>query len=134
MGSFSDYLENKVLEHIVGKTSYTMPSAWVALLTATPNDASTGSTVTEPSGNAYARVAAPGTAWGSASGGSITNSGAEITFPQATGSWGTVTSFVICDASTGGNVLAWGTLTSSKTIDPGDTAKFTFSALTITLD
>jgi hypothetical protein len=137
MGAFSDYLELKILEHVVGKTSYTMPTAYVALVmnASPPNDSLTGSTITEPSGGSYARVATSAGTWGSASAGSITNSGGSITFPQATGSgWGVVGYFALVDASSAGNLLAYGTLAATKTIDPGDTPSFATSSLTITLD
>jgi hypothetical protein len=46
---------------------------------------------------------------------SATNA-ASITFPQATGTWGTVTSFGLYDASTSGNLLAWDYLGNFKWI------------------
>ncbi len=108
-------------------------SADVALFTATPSDTGGG---TEVSGNAYARVAVTNNAtnWPAASAGSKAN-GAAITFPQATpAGWGVVTQFGIFDASTAGNLLAWGDLTASKTVDALDTVSFAIGALTITLD
>lgn len=42
--------------------------------------------------------------------------GAAITFPQATGTWGTVTSFALFDAVTSGNMLAWDYLGNFKWI------------------
>lgn len=131
MGSFSDYLEDALLDHIVGKTSLTMPTAYVALSTADPLD--NGSGMAEPSGNGYARVQTSGTDWNAASGGSIDNVN-DITFPEATGSWGTITHFAIFDAVTGGNMLVHGSLSASKSIDNGDTAKFAAGDLDITLD
>lgn len=135
-GSFSDYAENKVLEHLVGKTSFTMPTVYIALVKAPVTDSSTGTSIAanEPSGGSYSRVAVAGTVWGSASGGSITNSNTKITFPTASASWGTVTYYALVDASSGGNILAWGDLTASKTVDSGDTIEFPLSSLTITLD
>lgn len=47
---------------------------------------------------------------------SVTNSSATITFPQAGGSWGTVTSFALMDASSSGNMLAWDYLGNYKWI------------------
>jgi hypothetical protein len=65
--SFSNYLENKLLDHAFRNTSYTPPSAvYVALSTADPGE--DGSTIAEPSGNNYARVAAT---FGAASAGTI---------------------------------------------------------------
>lgn len=131
MGSFGNYTENKVLELITGKTGFTTPTCYVALSTADPLDDASG--LAEPSGNNYARKSTAGTDWGTASGGSITNSNA-ITFNQASGSWGTITHVALFDNSTGGNMLAHGQLTASKAITTGDTLQFPASNLTITLD
>lgn len=133
MGAFTDYLENKMLGHLFG-TAYTAPTTvYMALSTTTPTDA--GGNVTQPSGNGYARVAIGNnsTNWNAASGGTVTNKTA-ITFPEATGSWGTVTHFVLYDAATAGNALIWGALTASKAIGTGDTASFAAGALSISLD
>ena len=135
-GSFSDYCELAVLAHVVGKTSFTMPTTYLALVTTLPTDASIGSTLVEPStvGTAYARLATSGL-WGTASAGAIAN-GSTMTFATATGAgWGTIVGFAIVDSGTvaAGNVIAWGSLTS-KTILAGDTASFAVGDLSITLD
>lgn len=127
MAGFATYLQQKVLDHVVGKTSYTMPTTYVALYTANPTDAGGG---TEAAYTSYARVATSGL-WNAASGTSITNSGA-ITFPACTGSSSTVTGFAICDASSAGNILAWGTC--SLSVSTGITPSFAAGQLTVTLD
>jgi hypothetical protein len=111
------YLNNKLLDHVHGKTSYTAPTVYIGLSTTTPAVAGTG--VTEPSGNAYARVATSAATWGSAASGATTNAAA-ITFPTATGSWGTVTYAVAYDASSGGNLL-WFASIGSQAISSGTT-------------
>ncbi len=126
--SKSDYAEAKVLDHMLGKTAWTMPTAYIALYTAAPSDAGGG---TEVTGGAYARVTTSGASWNAASGGSTSNAAA-LTFPAATASWGTVTHFGILDAATAGNLLRWGALTTSKTIGSGDTASFAIGALVCT--
>ena len=63
----------------------------------------------------------------------MANDGA-VTFPAATASWGTVTHFGVFDASSTGNLLYWGALTTSKTIGSGDTASFAVGTLTVSLD
>ena len=131
MGAFSDYWENKILDHIFGKGSYTPPVIYVALSTADPTD--DGSGFAEPSGNAYARVQTSASDWNAASGGSLDNAG-DITFGQATGNWGTITHFALFDAATGGNMLAYGSLSQPKTIGGSDTAKFEAGDLDISLD
>ena len=134
--SFSDYSEAKVLDHIVGKTSFTMPTAYVALCTADPTDAGTGASMNEvANANAYARVTTSGSDWDAAASGATANA-AELSFPEATGSWGTITHFALVDSGThgAGNMLAHGALDASKAIVSGDIVKFAIGALDITLD
>ena len=131
MGSFSDYWENEILDHIFGKGSYTPPTIYVALSTADPTD--DGSGLSEPSGNGYARKQTSAGDWNAASGGALDNSN-EIAFNEATGSWGTITHFALLDAASGGNMLAHGALSQSKSIGSGDTAKFAAGDLDVSLD
>jgi hypothetical protein len=133
-GSKSAYLENKALDIILGGTSWTAPATvYIALSTAAFSTASTGSSMTEVSGGSYARVSVTNnsTNWPNASSGSKAN-GAVFTFPAATANWGTVLSFYIVDASSAGNVLYGADLTTSRTINNGDTASFAVSAITLT--
>ena len=134
MGSFGDFLEDELLDHVFGNAAYSAPATlYVGLSTADPTD--DGSGIAEPSGGSYARVAVTNNAtnWPAASGGAKAN-GTAITFPQATGSWGTVTHFMIMDAASDGNMLAHAALDASKTVDSGDTLSFAIGELDITLD
>lgn len=131
MGSFANYWENEILDHLFGKGSYTPPTIYVGLSTADPTD--DGSGLSEPTGGSYARVQTSGTDWNTASGGALDNAN-DITFPEATGSWGTITHFALFDAATGGNMLAHGSLSASKAVTTGDTAKFAAGDLDVTLD
>ena len=127
MTAMSNYLENALINATLRNTSYTSPSTvYVALFTSDPTDAGSG---TECSGGAYARQSAT---FGAPSDGASSIS-ADVEFPQATGSWGTLTHFGIFDASSSGNLLYHGALTSSKTIATGDVLKITSSNLTVTL-
>jgi hypothetical protein len=130
MGGFSDYWENKILGHIFGKGSYTPPTIYVGLSTVDPTD--DGSGLAEPSGNGYARTQTSASDWNAASNGSLDNA-SDITFAQATGSWGTITHFALFDAVTAGNMLAHGVLSQSKTIGNSDTARFESGDLDISL-
>lgn len=128
MAEFSDYLENKVLDHVLRNTSYTSPTTvYVGLFTSDPTDAGSG---TEVSGGSYARQILSVT---TASGGIVTSS-ADVTFPQATASWGTISHIGVLDALTSGNLLMHTPLTTSKAIDNGDILKITSGNLTVTLD
>lgn len=131
MTVFSDYWENKILNHIFGKGSYSPLTIYVALSTADPLD--DASELAEPAGNAYARVQTSASDWNAASDGSLDNSN-NIIFPQATGNWGTISHFALFDAATGGNMLAYGALSQPHTIDSGKTVRFASGDLDISLD
>ncbi len=131
MGSFSDHLENEILDHIFGKGSYAPPTIYVGLSTADPLDS--GSGLAEPPGDGYARVQTAASDWNAASAGSLANVN-DIAFPQATGTWGTITHFALFDAASGGDILAHGALSASKTVGSGDTAKFAAGDLKVALD
>ena len=129
MSAMSNYLESALLNATLRNTSYTSPSAvYVGLFTSDPTDAGTG---TELSGSSYARQSAT-FASPHATDGTCTISG-DITFPTATGTWGTITHVGIFDASSSGNLLFHGSLSASKTIASGDVLKVPASDLTITL-
>lgn len=131
MSAASDYLENKLLDHVLGGTAFSQPaSRYVALFTSSTgleSNSPTGEVST--SGTGYARQAIT---FSAASGGAASNS-ALITFPTATGTWGTVTHIAIMDASTSGNVLFWGAVTTSKTITSGDIFAIASTNLAISL-
>lgn len=133
LASFSDYLENKVLDHVFGDGAYTSPTAYVALCTAVPTDASTGTTIVEATYTGYARLIINAADMSAAASGSKTNSAA-LTFAACTAGASTIIGFAVCDALTVGNVLAWGTITS-KVIDTSNTpATIQAGALVCTLD
>jgi hypothetical protein len=128
MAEFTDYLEDKIIDHMLRNQAYTPPSTvYVALFTSATNDAGGG---TEVSGGAYVRQAVTLAA---ASGGASSNSAA-VTFPQATADWGTITHLALMDALTGGNMLMHTALDASKTVNNGDTFKINAGDLDVTVD
>jgi len=125
--SFSNTFETRVLTWVFTDGSATRPTAWhVALFTSNPDEDASG---TEVSGGAYARQSATFTV----SGNTASNSGA-LEYPTATAGYGTVTHVGVFDASTGGNLIAYAALTTSKTIDTGDVFRIPAGDLDITLD
>lgn len=143
MAQASDYLENKLIDHLFRTATFSKPAALhVALFTAAPSDAGGG---TEVSGGSYARVnlapldanwkATQGGVSGNSSGtGGATSNASVITFPSPTANWGTVTHFGIFDASSAGNLLVHGALTANRTILNGDPApSFPIDALVVTV-
>lgn len=131
MGSFSNYWENEVLDHLFGKGVYTPPTIYVALSATDPGE--DGSGLEEPAGSGYARVPTSASNWNAANGGLVDNAVA-VAFNAATGDWGTMTHFALFDAATGGNMLAHGALTQAKSVAGGDTIRFAPGDLDVTLD
>tara|TARA_Y100000994_G_scaffold240053_1_gene234346 strand:+ start:268 stop:654 length:387 start_codon:yes stop_codon:yes gene_type:complete len=125
MTAMSDFLELKVLDHVLGTTAYTQPtSVFIGLSTGTFADDNSG---TEITGNGYARQAVT---FNAASGGTATSS-ATVTFPTATGTWGLIQFFGIFDAASGGNLLLHGALSSSKNITTGDVIRMNAGDVTV---
>tara|TARA_R100001510_G_C7547796_1_gene132771 strand:- start:69 stop:452 length:384 start_codon:yes stop_codon:yes gene_type:complete len=126
--SFSNYLELEVLDHVFGGSAYSAPGTiYAALFTVAPSDSGGG---TEVSGGSYARQSM---AFGTAASGSISNSGS-VEYPTATADYGTVVAMGLFDAASSGNLLAYGNLTTSKTVSNGDVFRFNASSVTISLD
>ena len=126
MAGFSNYLENKVVGHVFGGSAYTAPATlYVALYTSAPSDTGGG---TEVSGGAYARQTAAFTVTAD----TASNTSA-IEYPTATANYGTVVAVGVFDASSSGNLLAYGNLTTSKTVSTGDVFRFNAGAIDITV-
>lgn len=130
MACLSTYLENALLEHVFNGVTYTIPTIYLGLYSAAPTDAGGG---TEFSAVGYARKATTAADWATATAGKITN-GQTITMVQAGITWGLAVAFGLFDASSAGNLLAWGDISPQKTIGQGDTAQFPINGLTIDPD
>ncbi|WP_428419171.1 phage tail fiber protein [Methylibium sp.] len=138
--ALSDYVENKSIDLLLRAQAWTAPSTInVGLSTAACSDSSIG---TEVTGGSYARVAvtaslanwagtqsAGSTSASSGTGGQTSNNAA-VTFPTPSAGWGTVTHFFLHD---GTNLLVCQALTTSKTINSGDSVSFAIGAITLTL-
>ncbi len=125
--SFTNFLETEILDHVFAGSAYTAPAThYLALYTAAPGETGGG---TEVSGGAYARQSVSFTTTGN-----TTSNSAAVEYPTATSSFGTVTHVGVFDASTGGNLMAYAALSSSKTIDTGDVFRVPAGDLDITLD
>lgn len=128
MAEISNYLENAIINATLRNTSYTSPTTvYVGLYTDDPGEGNTG---TEVSGGSYARTAVT---FGAPSNGVSTNS-ASVTFPTATGTWGTVTHIGILDAATSGNLLYYTPLDASKSIASGDVFTISTGNLSVTME
>jgi len=138
MSAASNYLESSLLNHVLTSTNYSQPSGrYVALFTNTSGNAMAnlqiGTTTDEISAGGYSRQSAT-FATASTSGGTTSSAiNATITFPTATADWGTITHIAIMDAATGGHVLFFGAVTTSKSILNGDTFQITSGNLSVAL-
>jgi hypothetical protein len=138
--AMTNYLENSLVNHVMRNSAFSSPgtSVYVGLIgyyeSGGTNGAETGKTGggKELSGGSYARVQV--TAWTSpidvGTSGSITNTAA-ITFPTANADWGHVSGVFVADASTAGNMLLHGSLTSPREVKNGDVFKFNATDLDI---
>lgn len=129
MAGFSDYLEDKVLDHVFGGNAYTAPTTlYVALYTVAPTDTGGG---TEVSGGAYARQSGAFTVSGTNP--TTASNSAAVEYPTATADYGTVVAVGIFDALSSGNLLAYANLTTSKVVSTVDVFRFNTGDLDVTL-
>jgi hypothetical protein len=115
---YSNYLRDKINDHLHGGPSFTTPATtYFALMTAMPTASGGG---TEATGGVYARVAVTNNAtnWPASSGQAKTN-GTAISWGTQTTSLGTVVGIAEYDASSGGNLLTFAPLNTSVTISAG---------------
>jgi hypothetical protein len=132
--SLGNAVENKILDHITGQTSYTMPTPHLGLWTSAVDDTSTAATAGEANYTGYARVEISGTNMSAAASGAVTNDVA-ITFPAVTGGDDTITHWMLCSSSSGaGDNIAWGTCTSTVVNTTQTPPTVAIGALDITLD
>ena len=138
MSAASNYLENKVLDHVLRVTSYTQPSGlWLALFNNTSGNAAANleaGTLTDETGTSGTAYVRKSVTFAASSGGTAATN-ATVTFDTATANWGTITHVAIMDGGTAGagNVLFWGAVTTSKTIETGDTFQVSSGNLTVSL-
>ncbi len=137
MAGFTDKIEQAILNHVFTDPAWTPPTTlYIGLSSTTPTEA--GGNITEPSGSGYARVSTVAADWDAATGSAPATkaNGAVKTFPAATGDWvagANLTYFVLFDASTAGNAVAFGALATPKPILNGDTPSFAAGSLVLKL-
>jgi hypothetical protein len=132
--SLGNAVENKILDHITGQTSYTMPTPYLGLWTSAVDDTSTAATAGEANYTGYARVAVDGTNMSAAAAGAVTNDVA-LTFPAVTAGDDTITFWMLTSSASGaGDNIAWGTCTSTVVNTTQTPPTVAVGALDITLD
>lgn len=121
--SLSDYAENKVVDHSLGTSAWTMPTGvYVKLHTGDPGEAGTA--------NASAETTRVEITFGAASGGTATSSNTPTWSTWSAGSE-TLTHISLWDASTAGNCLYTAALTASKAVANGDDFELSSSTVTV---
>jgi hypothetical protein len=138
--SLSDWVENNFIDQVFRAQTWTIDAnLTVGLSTAACSDSSVG---TEVSGGSYARVSvarslanwagtqSAGSTTASSGTGGVTSNNAAINFATPSAGWGTVTHFFIMSST---NIVLCQALTTSKTINSGDTVSFPIASLTFTI-
>lgn len=130
MAQASDYLENKINDHVFKNTAYTSPAAvYLALFNGDPTDAGTGGTEVTTTIRAAGRVAIT---FGASSGG-VSTTTADVDFGTADAG-ATVSHIGIYDAASAGNLLAHDAITGgSQAISTGNPVKIATGDLTVTM-
>lgn len=137
-GEASDYLANTLLDFAFRDQVFAVPTIYAGLADTIMADATTGVTVSEPSGGAYARKlvyenggGTPDFNLATLASPSVVDNSDEIALTAATASWGTLTSwFLANNAATGaGEILFYDNDVTDKPVGDGDTAKFNANAL-----
>jgi len=117
----TDYLEDKLRDHVLRNVAYTSPATvYLRLFTTSTTDAGAG---TEVAGGSYTGKAVTFAA-GAAGSGAADNSGA-VSFANMPDTTATpITHAALFDAATGGNMLMHAPLSSPKSTNAGDTLTF----------
>jgi len=136
--AFSQYFATQVLSWVKG-TSFpaALSNVYVSLHTGDPGSAGAANDVTNTIKGTSARTLVSSSAFsavGAASGGGfeITNTGVvQITTSASNSTTQNVTHFGIWDASTSGNFIASGALTTAVDVQLGDTVQFNIGSMAI---
>ena len=136
MSAASNYTENNVINALLRGVAFPLPSkTYLSLHTANPGEAG-GNEVSTSAWPSYVRKdAANGgaiaTGWTDPSDGTTKNA-QQILYPSHNGASAiTITHWAIYDAPTGGNLLVYASLNTSRTLQPGDVFVFDANALTV---
>ena len=136
-GYISDYLANKLLDLAFRNQAYSAPDTYCALTTVIITDSMTGSTITEHSGDGYARKqvnvnGGSSPTWDLAASGIVDNTD-NVDIGPATGAWGTVVALGIVDAAAAGNLLLYDNGVADQAVGDGDTVRFPAGDLDISM-
>ena len=127
MAGLSDYAELKLLDHLLGTTTYTKPTAvYVKLHTADPGEAGAN--------NAFGDTTRKAVTFAAAASGAAAATGTPVCTWSPISASGTITHWSLWDTvgPTGGNCLLTGALSVSKTVAASN--NFSLSSLSVAAD
>ena len=124
------FASNRELNYNIRNVPYTPPAnLYIALSTTPIYKDGTGCTECSTSmGYARVSVATNTSNWSVASNGTLSNN-IDLTFPEATNDWGTITYVAVFDAPTGGNMLYYEALPKSRIVQQNATLMFKAGSL-----
>lgn len=131
--SITYYSASRIMNKLMNNAVLTQPSSYYLALSSTL-PAIDGSNITEPVSLGYARVVSPSdsSTWSTSTTNTLSNLIA-FTFPESTGSWGTMGWFVLFDALTSGNAWFFGALSPSVAVAANTEVRFAAGSLVVTM-
>lgn len=128
--SFTNFAESLTLNYILTTNSVTRPTEFhIGLFTAAPGEAGGG---TEVTGGSYVRRPVTFAVSGTAP--TLAQNPTAVEWPTATANWGVITHVAVFDASSGGNMIDYAMLDSSKEILNGDVFRIPVNSYKIEID
>jgi hypothetical protein len=135
MAGFTRYAQKKVLDHALGIAAWTMPAGvYLALFTADPTE--DGLQTNEVgSGIGYSRQALTANMAATVlATGQAVNSNIILFGPAATSPWTLISHWGTIDASSAGNMIQFGPLSTSFTVNVGESLPIDVASLVLTVD
>jgi hypothetical protein len=129
-GSFSDFAEAKILDHLFGGVTFPVPTLHLGYTLSASGEGGAGS---EPVGAGYLRVPVPPERWAAASNGTTTNTG-DIICARATANQGAISSLLLADSAVGGNILIYIPIDGTVVIENKDSLIVPAGAITHTFN
>lgn len=131
MSKLSDYLENRLVDHLFRSTALAKPSGIHLAL----GTAATDSSFTELSGGNYSRISLGlgNLDWTPDGLGGVYPIG-EHNSAVATGNWGDITKWALFDAASGGNMLFYGDIAHGCRVYTGEKFTLPSGGLTVGFD
>lgn len=135
MAGMTSYLQQKLLDALLGITPYSIPATlYLSLHTASPTDTGSHANEVSTSGTGYARLSLATKMGATDATTGVSLNTATLTIGPATADWGVISYIGIEDAASGGNMLMWGAPSTAKSVPSGDVFQLVPSQLSIQFD